>query len=212
MELESERREYQFGQLTRDSLADSPVDQFEQWMTDAIRSGVQDPTAMCLATVGPNGAPSQRIVLCKHFDQEGFVFYTNLESRKAMEIAGNPQVSLHFPWLQIDRQVHIEGTVKKLGIATVLKYFLSRPRDSQLAAWASQQSRRISGRQILDDEFRRLQNKFADGEIPLPSFWGGFRVTPARWEFWQGRENRLHDRFEYLPSADGQWSIERMAP
>jgi pyridoxamine 5'-phosphate oxidase len=214
MELEDERREYRYGHLTRDSLAVSPFTQFDQWMTDALAAGVQDPTAMCVATVGADGRPSQRIVLLKHFDSDGFVFYTNLESRKARDISSNDRISLHFAWLEIDRQLHIEGRAEKLKLTSVLKYFVSRPRDSQLAAWSSQQSRRLSSRQVLDDEFRTMQRKFSNREIPLPSFWGGYRVIPDFWEFWQGRENRLHDRFQYSPaSGDGNaWDISRVAP
>ncbi len=211
MKLEAERREYQYGQLTRESLDESPFSQFDRWLQQAIDADVQDPTAMCLATAS-EGAPSQRIVLLKHFDTEGPVFYTNMESRKAKEIAENDRVSLHFAWLEIDRQVHIEGLASKLELTTVLKYFVSRPRDSQLAAWSSQQSARISSRQLLDDEFARLKRKFVNREVPLPSFWGGYRIAAVRWEFWQGRENRLHDRFQYTPAGDGSWEVSRVAP
>ena len=212
MALESERREYDFGHLTRESLADNPFDQFQRWLKQALDCEIQDPTAMCVATVGADGQPWQRMVLLKHVDRQGFVFYTNLGSRKAREIAHNPSVSLHFPWLQLDRQVIVAGRAEKLGKAQVLKYFLTRPRESQLAAWASRQSNRIGSRQILEAEFSRLKSKFAKGEVPLPEFWGGYRVVPTEIEFWQGGERRLHDRFHYQLQEDGGWLIEQLAP
>ncbi|MBT4160191.1 MAG: pyridoxamine 5'-phosphate oxidase [Gammaproteobacteria bacterium] len=211
MELEDSRREYRFGRLTRESLSDSPFEQFDLWMQQAISENIQDPTAMSLSTVDGVGKPSQRIVLLKHFDRDGFVFYTNLESRKAREIGTNSRVSLLFPWLQLDRQVIVEGEAEKLDMKTVLKYFISRPRDSQLAAWASTQSRKIDARSILEGEFLRLKTKFTNNDIPLPSFWGGYRVVPDRWEFWQGGEHRLHDRFQYSEFENG-WDIVRLAP
>ncbi len=212
MELESERREYQFGELNRDSLDNSPFRQFDQWMSQAIGAEIQDPTAMILATVGEGGHPSQRTVLLKHFGPGGFDFFTNTQSRKAKEIAVNEQVSILFPWLKMDRQVIVEGRTERLSIATVLKYFLTRPRESQLAAWSSAQSERIDTRAMLEGEFQRMQEKFAKKEIPLPTFWGGFRIIPDRWEFWQGGEHRLHDRFQYIRGTGDVWEINRLAP
>ena len=212
MELEDARREYKYGQLTRDTLADSPYEQFDHWMQQAIGADIQDPTAMAIATVGPDGRPSQRTVLLKHFDKKGFVFYTNLESRKAEEISQNSQVCILFPWLSMDRQVIVEGKAERLSTASVLKYFLSRPRDSQLAAWSSAQSRKIDARSLLEGEFFRMKEKFAEKEIPVPSFWGGYRIVPDRWEFWQGGEHRLHDRFQYFSSGADTWEINRVAP
>jgi len=212
MELEDARREYKYGHLTRDSLADSPYDQFDLWMQHAIDANIQDPTAMVIATVGSGGSPSQRTVLLKHFDRDGFVFYTNMESRKAQEIAHNSRVCILFPWLAMDRQVIIEGKAERLGMTSVLKYFLSRPRESQLAAWSSAQSRKIDARSLLEGEFFRMKEKFADREIPVPSFWGGYRIIPDRWEFWQGGEHRLHDRFQYSQTVEGQWETIRLAP
>ncbi|UTW44456.1 pyridoxamine 5'-phosphate oxidase [bacterium SCSIO 12696] len=211
MALESERREYQFGRLTRDSLADCPFEQFERWMQQALQSDIKDPTAMSVATVGSNGRPWQRMVLLKEFDPKGFVFYTNLGSRKAKEIQSNAQVSLHFPWLRLDRQVIVGGRAEPLSKTDVLSYFLKRPRESQLGAWASRQSSRISSRQLLEGEFQRLKDKFAKGQVPLPDFWGGFRVVPDAIEFWQGGDRRLHDRF-YYQLENGEWGIERLAP
>ena len=167
---------------------------------------------MAIATVGPDGRPSQRTVLLKHFDKEGFVFYTNLESRKAAEIEHNSRVCILFPWLSMDRQVIVEGSAERLGMTSVLKYFISRPRDSQLAAWSSAQSRKIDARSLLEGEFFRMKEKFADKEIPVPSFWGGYRIIPDRWEFWQGGEHRLHDRFQYTQAETEQWEINRLAP
>jgi len=214
MSLQDNRREYDYGKLTRESLSASPFEQFTLWMEQAIEAGIQDPTAMSVATVSAEGKPWQRMVLLKDFDQRGFVFYTNLGSRKAQEIEANAQVSLHFPWLQLDRQVIVGGRAERLSTVEVMKYFLSRPKGSQLAAWASKQSSRINSRQALETQFAQIKEKFAEGEIPLPDFWGGFRVVPEEIEFWQGGEMRLHDRFSYLRSEDGRdsWEIGRLSP
>ena len=214
MSLQDNRREYDYGKLTRESLSASPFDQFTLWMEQAIEAGIQDPTAMSVATVSAEGKPWQRMVLLKDFDQRGFVFYTNLGSRKAKEIAANGQVSLHFPWLQLDRQVIVGGHAERLSTVDVMKYFLSRPKGSQLAAWASKQSSRINSRQALETQFAQIKEKFAEGEIPLPDFWGGFRVVPEEIEFWQGGEMRLHDRFSYARSEDdnNRWDISRLSP
>ena len=212
MSLQDNRREYDYGKLTRESLSASPFDQFTLWMEQAIEAGIQDPTAMSVATVSAEGKPWQRMVLLKDFDQRGFVFYTNLGSRKAQEIFANGQVSLHFPWLQLDRQVIVGGRAERLSTVDVMKYFLSRPKGSQLAAWASKQSSRINSRQALETQFAQIKEKFAEGEIPLPDFWGGFRVVPEEIEFWQGGEMRLHDRFSYSRSEDDSWDIGRLSP
>jgi pyridoxamine 5'-phosphate oxidase len=211
MSLQDNRREYDYGKLTRESLLDNPFEQFRLWMDQALEAGIQDPTAMSVATVDSSGKPWQRMVLLKEFDQRGFVFYTNLGSRKAHEIEGNPQVSLHFPWLQLDRQVIVGGRAERLSTVDVMKYFLSRPKGSQLAAWASKQSSRINSRQALETQFAQVKEKFSKGEIPLPDFWGGYRVVPEEIEFWQGGEQRLHDRFSY-GLDDGDWDISRLSP
>ena len=211
MSLEDSRREYQYGRLRRESLKDSPFEQFNLWMEQAIHSDLSDPTAMCLATVNAEGKPWQRTVLLKGMDERGLMFYTNLGSRKAREMSGNPNVSLIFPWMRMDRQVIVGGQVERLTKTEVLSYFLKRPRGSQLAAWASQQSSRLSSRQALEAQFIQMKEKFAAGEIPVPDFWGGYRVVPGEFEFWQGGENRLHDRFQYLRSENG-WTILRLAP
>jgi pyridoxamine 5'-phosphate oxidase len=211
MSLQDNRREYDYGKLSRESLLDSPFDQFKLWMAQAIEADIQDPTAMSVATVSAEGKPWQRMVLLKDFDERGFVFYTNLGSRKAAEIAGNAQVSLHFPWLQLDRQVIVGGRAERLSTVDVMKYFLSRPKGSQLAAWASKQSSRINSRQALETQFEQVKAKFSKGEIPLPDFWGGFRVIPEEIEFWQGGESRLHDRFSFQRNGD-DWDIARLSP
>jgi pyridoxamine 5'-phosphate oxidase len=211
MSLQDNRREYDYGKLSRESLLDSPFDQFKLWMAQAIEADIQDPTAMSVATVNAEGKPWQRMVLLKDFDERGFVFYTNLGSRKAAEIEGNAQVSLHFPWLQLDRQVIVGGRAERLSTVDVMKYFLSRPKGSQLAAWASKQSSRINSRQALETQFEQVKAKFSKGEIPLPDFWGGFRVIPEEIEFWQGGESRLHDRFSFQRDGD-DWDIARLSP
>lgn len=211
MDLEALRREYLKGGLRRDSLEHEPYKQFEKWMNEAIDAQIPDPTAMTVATVSADGEPTQRIVLLKHADENGFVFYTNYSSRKAKDIAANNKVSLHFPWHFFERQVKINGIAEKISAKESLSYFLSRPRDSQIAAWASEQSHSISSRQFLEGQFERVKAKFGRGEIPLPDFWGGYRIVPYRYEFWQGGGKRLHDRFEYL-KQDNAWQIERLAP
>lgn len=210
--LENLRREYTQGGLELDNLHADPIEQFKRWMQQIIDSQIPDPNAMTIATVDAQGQPSQRIVLLKNLDERGFVFYTNLNSRKAQELRQNPKVSLHFPWYLFERQVKVCGRAEQLSAAEVLKYFVSRPRDSQLGAWASEQSKPISSRQLLMQQFESMKNKFANGNIPLPDFWGGFRVIPHEIEFWQGGAARLHDRFQYRLQSDGSWTIERLSP
>lgn len=212
LNLENLRREYLRGGLDLEDLATNPIEQFNRWMTQTIAAEIPDPNAMTVATVDTSGQPSQRIVLLKNVDGKGFVFYTNLRSRKAQELSQNPKVSLHFPWHFLERQIKVCGVVEPLSKTEVLKYFVTRPRDSQLGAWASQQSRTISSRALLMQQFESMKNKFAKGEIPLPDFWGGFRVKPHQIEFWQGGANRLHDRFQYNLDADGTWKIQRLEP
>ncbi|GKX54727.1 pyridoxine/pyridoxamine 5'-phosphate oxidase [Leminorella grimontii] len=205
------RREYAQGGLRRKDLPEDPLSLFELWLKQACEAQISDPTAMCVATVDENGRPSQRIVLLKHYDEKGFVFYTNLGSRKAREITQNNQVSLLFPWHMFERQVIVSGRAERLSPTEVLKYFHSRPKESQIAAWVSQQSSRISARSVLEGKFLELKQKFLQGEVPLPSFWGGFRVSINEIEFWQGRINRLHDRFLYQREQT-HWNIDRLAP
>jgi len=212
MDIENFRREYLQGGLRREDLNENPAQQFQIWLDQVIGSGLKDPTAMVISTVSDDGQPSQRIVLLKHFDESGFIFYTNYGSRKAKEIAENDRVSLLFAWNALDRQVKICGRAEKISVAESVKYFLSRPRDSQLAAWASNQSRKITSRDFLMTQLAHMKEKFAEGEVPLPDFWGGIRVVPFEMEFWQGGEHRLHDRFEYTLQGDRTWEIQRLAP
>ncbi len=212
MDIEQLRRDYLKGGLRHKDLAPDPFDQFEKWLRQAIDAGLKDPTAMTVATVDPAGQPSQRIVLLKHVDKSGLVFFTNYESHKARDIADNPKVSLHFPWHVLERQVKIKGRATKVSHVESMKYFMSRPHDSQLAAWASEQSRPVTSRQILMQQFKAMKNKFKKGLIPLPDFWGGYRVIPSMIEFWQGGSSRLHDRFQYTRQQAGHWVVERLAP
>lgn len=213
MDLQVLRRDYVKGALRRNQLADDPLRQFSLWMDEALAADIVDPTAMVVATAARDGNIHQRVVLLKGYDENGFVFYTNYESRKARDIASNSRVSLHFPWLALDRQVMVSGVAEKVSGDESLAYFRSRPRESQLAAWTSAQSRPVAGRDALDQQFDAIQRKFAGLDIPLPEFWGGYRVRPSQIEFWQGGRNRLHDRFIYTLEKGGQlWHLERLAP
>ena len=206
------RAEYQRGALSRADLKPDPFEQFAVWFQQACECGMIEPNAMSLATVSGEGRPLVRTVLLKSFDARGFVFFTNLESRKARHIKENPNVSLLFPWLALERQVIVSGTVESVSTAEALTYFLTRPRGSQLGAWVSQQSSVITSRKMLEMTLEQMKRKFEGGEIPLPSWWGGYRVVPHDIEFWQGRASRLHDRFLYSRSESGEWSIARLAP
>lgn len=211
MDLESLRREYLHGGLSREDLVENPIEQFKIWMQQAIDLKVGDPTAMTIATAAVNGQPSQRIVLLKHFDDEGFVFYTNYSSRKADELNQNSKISLHFPWHSIDRQVKICGEVIKISKTESVKYFFSRSKDSQLAAIASEQSKVLTSRTVLINQFESLKQKFQSGDVPFPDFWGGYRVKAHEIEFWQGGANRLHDRFCFTRTNEN-WEVSRLAP
>ena len=210
VDLTRHRHEFLQQGLNRKALDGNPFKQFDKWFTQADELGVLEPSAMSLATSdGVN--VDVRTVLLKFFNEEGFVFFTNYESKKSKQIAINPQAALLFPWLSLERQVKITGRVEKVSQLDSLKYFASRPKDSQIGAWASQQSSHLSSRQMLMGQFEAMKAKFANGEVPLPDFWGGYRVIPNSIEFWQGRENRLHDRFVYEKS-DNEWVIRRLAP
>jgi len=211
MDLSEIRREYGRGRLEREDLKDDPIDQFEVWFADARASKAREINAMVLATAGSDGQPSARTVLLKYFDRSGFVFFTNLESAKARQIEQNCKVALHFYWPVMERQVVIRGEAQKVSRREALAYFLKRPRGSQLGAWVSDQSRVVSSRSLLEMKLDEVRRRFADGQVPLPSFWGGYRVEPAEVEFWQGRENRLHDRFLFRREGEA-WNIERLAP
>ena len=210
MNLADLRRNYTQGTLNKRDLNDDPLEQFQGWLDDAQHADVREPNAMTLATVDATGQPSARIVLLKGLDERGFVFYTNYESRKAHELAANPKVALVFNWLALERQVRVEGTVSKLPKEESEAYHKSRPHGSQLSEWASPQSQVVESRGVLEARLWEVEAEFP-GEVPLPDFWGGFVVKPGRVEFWQGRPNRLHDRFRYTRQGEG-WGLERLAP
>lgn len=212
MDIKGLRKDYANPVLTREMLASDPFVQFERWFGEACAAELPEPNAMTLATVGNDGQPTLRTVLLKLFDQNGFVFFTNYSSRKAAQIGENRRVALLFPWIRLARQVAITGEAEKVSAAESARYFASRPRESQLGAWISRQSSVLSSRQFLMMELDKIKSKFLKGEIPLPDFWGGYRIRPATIEFWQGQTSRLHDRFLYSRNEAGSWTIERLAP
>ena len=211
MKLEHLRKEYLSTSLNRDDLREDPYDQFQHWFQQARAADLIEPNAMSLATVDRDGSPSIRTVLLKTVDHEGFVFFTNKQSQKALDIASNPYVALLFPWLALERQVKVIGKSEAVPKEQARSYFARRPRGSHLGAWVSHQRSVVSSRTELEGRLQELIDQFADREIPLPDFWGGYRVKPYSFEFWQGRSNRLHDRFRYTLS-DGTWLIDRLAP
>lgn len=206
------REEYGHDSLTEDSVDPNPIEQFRSWFQLAVDKKITEPNAMSLATVDTNGQPWQRTVLLKAYDQKGFVFYTNYDSRKGKQLAHNPKACLLFPWIQLERQVIVTGTVERISTSESLKYFASRPFGSRLGAWVSQQSSVVSSRSILLAKFEEMKNKFKDGEVPLPSFWGGYRLQPETIEFWLGGKSRIHDRIYYTKADDGAWTISRLSP
>ena len=203
------RKEY-----TRSGLEETdpdPVEQFRRWFDETLAAGLHEPNAMILATATPDGRPSARVVLLKGFDERGFVFYTNYEGRKGEELETNPCCALVFYWGELERQVRVEGRASRVPERESDEYFGSRPRGSQLGAWASEQSRPVGGREVLEERLRGLEAEYEGREVPRPPFWGGYRVEPEAVEFWQGRENRLHDRLVYRRSGRG-WGRERLQP
>jgi pyridoxamine 5'-phosphate oxidase len=209
------RREYGDHGLDLGDLDDDPVEMFRRWLDEAVASGLHEPNAMVVTSVSAAGRPSARMVLLKGLDSRGFVFYTNLESRKAQEIEANPHVSLLFPWQDLQRQVRVEGTTSLVSAEENEAYFASRPRESQLGAWASPQSRVVASRSALDERYGGVLAQFAELDaVPLPPFWGGLRVEPQVVEFWQGRKGRMHDRLVYRRAEDpsAPWTVERLAP
>ena len=211
MDLSDFRKEYSSRGLRREDLDPDPLRQFETWFRQAIEVNLHEPNAMSLATVDARGMPLLRTVLLKYFDASGFVFFTNYQSRKARQIEANPQVSVLFPWILLERQVIVQGRAEKISTSESLRYFLSRPRESQLGAWVSEQSSVISSRKLLMHKLAEVSEKFGKGEIPLPSFWGGYRIVPETIEFWQGGSARLHDRFFYERKGEG-WDLSRLSP
>ncbi|MFO0941088.1 MAG: pyridoxamine 5'-phosphate oxidase [Pirellulales bacterium] len=212
MDLSTLREEYASQDHDIATTAECPFEQFQKWFSQAMNAQLIEPNAMVLGTVDENHRPTQRTVLLKYFDTQGFVFFTNYGSRKSKQIVHNSQVSLLFPWLGLHRQVEINGRAEKVSTAESLKYFAMRPRGSQLGAWVSRQSEVVSSRSILESKWEELKRKFGDGEIPHPTFWGGYRVRPERFEFWQGGASRLHDRIEYLPTTQNSWQRHRLSP
>ena len=210
--IDQKRRKYYRGPLERAQLDPDPTVQFQGWFEEALeRVTDAEPNAMTLATVDSLGAPSARTVLLKYFDHDGFVFFTHLESRKAAHIEQNPAVALLFWWPELERQIEITGVADRISSAEAAKYFMTRPRGSQLGAWVSDQSRVLTSRKALEIKLGEIKAKFANREVPLPKFWGGYRVMPTTFEFWQGQPERLHDRFQYV--REGQsWRIQRLAP
>ena len=211
MDLTFIRQGYKDKSLDKEDLNANPINQFESWFDEAKKSE-PIPTAMSLSTVNINGEPTLRTVLLKLFDKKGFVFFTNYKSRKADHITDNPNVAVLFNWVALERQVSITGVAEKIKTKESIKYFMSRPRGSQLGAWVSDQSSLLSSRGILELKLEEMKRKFSDGEIPLPDFWGGYRIIPKTFEFWQGRPNRLHDRFIYSKLSNEIWEINRIAP
>jgi len=205
------RKEYTRAGLSESDVARDPVEQFRIWFDEALAADLHEPNAMVLATATPDGSPSARVVLLKGFDERGFVFYTNYEGRKGRELEENPRAALLFYWGELERQVRIEGAVSRTGEEEADAYYASRPRGSRLGAWASEQSRAVDGREVLEERVRDLEAKYEGREVPRPAFWGGYRVEPEVVEFWQGRENRLHDRILYRREEWG-WKTERLQP
>ncbi|MCT7557691.1 pyridoxamine 5'-phosphate oxidase [Aliarcobacter butzleri] len=212
MDLTNLRAKYTTRGLDIKNLDQNPFKQFETWFNEAIEAKLTEPNAFSLATVGKDMMPSIRTVLLKIFDEKGFVFFTNYKSTKANQIEENPKAAALFPWLDLERQVKIEGDIQKISTTESLKYFLSRPKGSQIGAWVSHQSQVISSRSLLEQKFDEIKNKFVNGEVPFPSFWGGYIIKPTKIEFWQGGQDRLHDRFLYELKENGDWSISRLAP
>jgi len=211
-ELTGLRHEYDAHGLRRADLHSDPFKQFGAWFAAALAADIRDVNAMSLATATPDGQPSVRIVLLKGFDERGFTFFTNYDSEKGRQLEANPQAALAFFWVKLERQVRISGSVERTSREDSAAYFHSRPAGSRLGAWVSKQSEVIDSRQILDARLEQMTERFDGGEISLPPHWGGYRVKPDQIEFWQGRPNRLHDRFRYSRRSEGAWQIDRLAP
>lgn len=206
------RHEYALGALSEADVDPDPIQQFQRWLREAISAQLPEPNAMTLATADRTGRPYARVVLLKDCDAEGFVFFTNYRSDKGRQLAENPHTALVFLWLELERQVRVEGTVGKIPNAESEAYFHSRPRESRLGALASRQSQVIANRQMLDERYQRLAAQYPDDNIPMPNQWGGYRVRPEMLEFWQGRHGRMHDRLRYRRQTDGSWWLERLEP
>ena len=206
------RREYARARLDEQDVSHDPIVEFARWFAQAQEAQLPEPNAMTLATATADGVPSARIVLLKAFDERGFVFFTDYRSRKGAELEENPKAALVFYWGELERQVRITGAVTRTSPEDSEKYFRSRPLGSRFGAWASHQSQVIAGRAALEADLKEIEARFADGNVPLPAHWGGYRVNPDAIEFWQGRENRLHDRIRYARQRDGTWHVDRLSP
>ncbi len=212
MSIADLRQEYSLTGLRKADLAADPLQQFRQWFDQALAAGTKEPNAMVLATADAAGKPSTRVVLLKGLDERGFVFFTNYESRKARELAVNRHAALNFFWVELERQVCVTGSVTQVPREEAEAYFKTRPRGSRLGAWASKQSDAVPSREVLEARLQELEKKYPGEEIPLPPFWGGYVLAPGEIDFWQGRPNRLHDRFRYSKQSDGRWLVERLSP
>ena len=210
-DLANLRRSYSKRQLSEETVAADPFEQFSVWMQETLRSEIIDANAMILSTVSADCRPSSRVVLLKGFDKSGFVFFTNYESRKSSDLASNPNAVIHFFWAELERQINITGSVTRVSRDESEKYFRSRPLESKIGAWASRQSSIVESREALEKRYAELKAAYSDGEVPCPPFWGGFRLQPERFEFWQGRDNRLHDRICYTVKGES-WQITRLSP
>ena len=211
MDIQGLRRDYADHGLDAHELAPDPVDQFRFWFKQACDAGIREPNAMVLSTVRADGSPASRVILLKAFDARGFTFFTNLGSAKGRDLAERPRASLTFPWVDLERQVHLRGRVERVSADETRAYFHSRPRNSQVGAWASHQSEPIASRAELERQFADILRRYPEGEVPVPPNWGGLRLVPDEVEFWQGRPSRLHDRFRYTRQPDG-WRVERLQP
>lgn len=211
-DIASLRNEYMKAQLDEKHIDINPFNQFDKWFTEAVASEILEPNAMVVCTVSKNGVPSQRTVLLKDASKEGYTFYTNYDSKKGQDLAENANISLLFPWYELERQLIITGKAQKVPREVSAKYFHTRPRESQLGAWASQQSSEINDRTVLEQKLRMLEERFLNKEVPFPENWGGYLVIPDTFEFWQGRASRLHDRIFYQNQIEGTWKISRLSP
>ncbi|HMQ45932.1 MAG TPA: pyridoxamine 5'-phosphate oxidase [Saprospiraceae bacterium] len=207
------RAEYSNQKMDKGDLSSNPFEQFSRWFKEAVTAQIPEPNAFTLASINTSGLPSARVVLLKELNEKGFVFFTNYNSRKAKDFEYNPHAAMVFSWLELQRQIRVEGTVEKISTQESEAYFQSRPKGSQIGAWASPQSQIVENRELLDAAVEKLSQQYADADhLPLPPFWGGYLIKPNRLEFWQGRTSRLHDRFEYLLEAENTWKIQRLAP
>ncbi len=211
MDINSIRREYKYADLSKASVDENPIKQFEKWLDEALNSNVKEPTAMSVISIGGQGFPESRIVLLKFLNEDGFTFFTNFNSEKAASIERNPAVGLHFFWSELERQVRISGFAEKTPAEVSDKYFKTRPEASQIAAWASDQSKEIESRKVLENQYEKYRKIFNGKPVHRPNFWGGYHIKPVKMEFWQGRENRLHDRILY-EKQDEKWITKRLAP